>query len=167
MYHYSMRGYILITNETAFSCHRRQKETNWVFCRKSEKPANLQPHDYVFFIAKGHLPRPIVGYAEVREVGSERVIDIWSKYGEKTSCLNIETLERRLGKNKDERVGYYEVTNVKYTDTNVSITDVEMGFAKDIQVGKFITEEQTKALLFSLDSRNKEGLNKYFPMITM
>lgn len=158
-----MNGYILITNQTAFGYHYRQKETDWVFCRKSEGTVNLQPNDYIFFIAKGHLPRPIVGYAQAGEVGSMEIIDIWNKYEKKTSCQDIETLEKRLNKRRDEKVGYYEIKNAKYTDKNRTVTDIEIGFAKDIQVGKFISKEQTHALLSYFDTGNRDELKKYFP----
>ncbi|KKP36976.1 MAG: hypothetical protein UR23_C0009G0006 [Candidatus Roizmanbacteria bacterium GW2011_GWA2_32_13] len=153
----------MITNQTAFGYHSRQKEKNWVFCRKSEGTVNLQLSDYIFFIAKGDLPRPIVGYAQVGEVGSMKIIDIWNKYGEKTSCQNIATLETRLDKDRDKKVGYYEITNVKYTNKARTVTDTEIGFAKDIQVGKFISKEQTYALLSYFNTGNRDEMEKYFP----
>jgi hypothetical protein len=94
--------------------------------------------------------------------------EIWNKYGTKNGSETIEGAESRLGVTRDDYVGFYIVKNVIYLPPDKWATDEEIGFAKDIQIGKkYFNEEpldiEIKDDLYLLDiipSKEEKMLDK-------
>ena len=143
-----IRAYIGVTDPYWLSYLKKFNHQNVVFWRKSSRPVNLVPGDYFFFLIRGSLPRPIVGFGIIDHVAVKQVHELWNNFKEENGCGSLEDLKVLLGKTTDDKVAYYYVKNVNYLGENdPQIFDYDIGFAKNIMAGKFISNHETLEIL--------------------
>lgn len=146
------QAFVTITNPGWLKFNRQEGNKTVVFWKRS---ASVSPFikngDLIFFLVRGHLPRYIRGYGVICDSGVDRLSEIWNKYGTKNGSETIEGAESRIGVTKDDYVGFYIVDDVVYLPPNKWATDEEIGFAKDIQIGKKYFNEKVDYILNLID----------------
>jgi len=155
-----MRGYVGVTDSGWYRFNKLSNNKEIVFWRKSSTPVGIQPGEYFFLLVRGHLPRSIKGYGVVGHVDIKSPIELWENYGKKNGCNSLNELEFILHKTNNAKVAYYYLTDVVYFDNEKIITDEEIGFAKDIMAGKFISGEKLSQIVDYYKNGKKPNFEK-------
>ncbi|MEM2139278.1 MAG: hypothetical protein QXM96_03950 [Candidatus Woesearchaeota archaeon] len=142
-------GYIGITDQNWFSFNKSNNHKEVVFWRRASFPVNLPIGMPFFFLVKGTKPRYIRGYGIVKLIGSDKIDILWNKYGSKMGEASLSSVEDLIRKDKNEKIGYYILENVKYIEERFDLKNFRIEFPDSIVSGKKINEEDTNKLLSS------------------
>ncbi|MCK5177744.1 MAG: hypothetical protein KAQ92_08520 [Candidatus Aenigmarchaeota archaeon] len=152
-------GYIGITDSNWYGFNKGKNHTEVVFWRKTAKIPlkNMSIGIPFFFLVKG-TPRYIRGYGFVKLTGSDKVKDLWGKYGEEMGADSLSSVVSILKKKSNARAGYYILENVKYTDRRIDLNDLNIKFNRNTQPGRYFRkyeEEDIRKLLSFFGDESK------------
>ena len=152
-----MFGYIGITDRNWIEFNKSKNHDNVIFWTRKTKqnPVKNLEGSLFFFLVKGNIPRLIEGYGIVKEVGRETVQTLWNLYGKICGEETLDTLENSLGLDKNEKIAYYLLKDVKYIEDGIDLENLNIKFSPQTQSGRKVNEEETRKLLEVFGDENK------------
>lgn len=143
-----MTGYIGITDKYWFKFNKTKNNKEVVFWRKAKTPIRLKEGSYFFFLVKG--TRLIEGYGKISTLGSATIEELWKKYGQTVGCSSYSELINNLEgdeKDKNEKVGFYRIEQVKYFKGGIDTKETGVDFKLNIVSGRKISQEEVQKIL--------------------
>ena len=119
-----MADYIGVTDQNWFNFNKTHKHDKVVFWRRAIKPLNIPKGAIFYFRVKGY--RLIKGYGILDYKRVDTPESLWQKYGQENGCETLERLEERLGRNKNDKIAFYYLINVKYYEKGLDPGDLDI-----------------------------------------
>lgn len=152
-----MYGYIAVTDRNWFEFNKNKNHKKVLFWTRKIKQNPVKDLEGLpfFFLVKGNTPRLIEGYGIVKKAGRETIQSLWNSFGKFCGEETLDALESSLGLDKNEKIAYYLLEDVKYMEGGIALEDVNIKFSPKIVSGKKINEEDMRKLLNALGDEKK------------
>lgn len=167
-----MEAFIGVTSDDWFDFHAEKKHNKVVFW--TNRLVHLgKGTKFLFLCGVGQKDRYIQGFAEVEDLGTCSVNDLWNKFGELCGADSLEDLNREIGRetsnkliDSTDKISYWLLNKFTQFEELVYPTTIEgegrkqqeifvggASFPRNQQIGVKISEEHADAII-------NKGLNK-------